>query len=50
MRNGTFAGNSRRNLEKSENIKVVSADNFLTLDESKTPIKELPKNDDAITE
>ena len=37
VRGGTFAGNSRRNLEKSENIKVVSPNNFLTLaDETKT--------------
>ena len=37
IRGGTFAGNSRRNLEKSENIKVVSPNNFLTLaDETKT--------------
>ncbi len=50
VKGGTFAGNSRRNLEKSENIKVVSADNFLTLDKSKTQVKELPKSDDAATE
>ena len=37
VKGGTFAGNSRRNLEKSENIKVVSPNNFLTLaDETKT--------------
>ena len=50
VKGGTFAGNSRRNLEKSENIKVISPDNFLTLGKEKKQIKELPKSDDDVTE
>ncbi len=50
VKGGTFAGNSRRNLEKSENIKVVSSDNFLILGKEKNQVKELPKSDAAVTE
>ena len=47
VKGGTFAGNSRRNLEKSENIKVVSPDNFLTLGNKKTETKQLSKNEET---
>lgn len=47
VKGGTFAGNSRRNLEKSENIKVVSSDNFLTLGKGKTETKPLPENEET---
>jgi DNA-damage-inducible protein D len=42
IKGGTFAGNSRRNLEKSEGIKVVSAENFLGI-EGGAKTEELPE-------
>jgi DNA-damage-inducible protein D len=50
IKGGTFAGNSRRNLEKVENIKVVSSNNFLEVGIEKTKAEELPEGEETHTD
>jgi DNA-damage-inducible protein D len=45
LQGGTFAGNSRKRLEKEKGLKVVSSDNFLGLKENKMPSNTLPEEE-----